>query len=241
MNDAVRVRTTVIGLVSFAAAEEQMLLAAVSRDGGQRGSPARWAAGPLVAHNAEFRDQQVQRLVAIRDRRIPPDFAEIDHASPAVYRRYSAQPASAVADASRRTAYQLVAGLSVLTDEDLLDPGRHPWLNGRRLWLQIIVRGFWHPTGHLGDYYIARGQPGRAVALQAQAVSLAGYLDAPDPARGMACYNLAYAHARDGRPDDALDALSEAVARNAQLRGNAARDGDLRSLRDGGRLDLLLA
>ena len=46
---------------------------------------------------------------------------------------------------------------------------------------------------------------------------------------------------RARRPDDALDALSEAVARNAQLRGNAARDGDLRSLRDGGRLDLLLA
>jgi hypothetical protein len=200
----------------------------------------RWAARPLVAHNAEVRDRQVQRLAAIRDGRIPPDFAEVDHSSPEVYRRYREQPADAVAEASRRTAQALVAGLSALADEDLLDPARHPWLHGRQFWLQVIVRGFWDPAGHLGDYYIARGRPGRAVALQAQAVSLAGYLDAPDPARGMACYNLACAQARNGRPDDAFDALSEAVARNASLLVNAGRDADLRSLRDGGRLNALL-
>jgi hypothetical protein len=78
------------------------------------------------------------------------------------------------------------------------------------------------------------------VALQAHAVSLADYLDAPNPARGMACYNLACAQARNGRPDKAFDMLSEAVARNANLLVNAARDGDLRSLRDSGRLDALL-
>jgi len=240
MTDPVRVRTAAIGLVSFAAAEEQMLLAAAGRDGAEQGSPARWAARPLVAHNTEFRDQQVRRLAAIRAGRTPPDFAAIDHSSPKVYRRYCEQPAGVVAEASRQTAQALVAGLSDLADEDLLDPARHPRLHGRQLWLQVIVRGFWHPAGHLGDYYIARGRPGRAVALQAQAVSLAGYLDAPDPARGMACYNLACAQARTGRPDDAFDALSEAVTRNAGLLANAVRDGDLRSLRDGGRLDALL-
>ena len=59
MNDPVRVRTAVIGLVSFAAAEEQMLLAATVRDGPEPGSPARWAARPLVAHKTGFRDQLV--------------------------------------------------------------------------------------------------------------------------------------------------------------------------------------
>jgi hypothetical protein len=240
MNDPVRARTAAIGLVSFAAAEEQMLLAAAGRNGAEQGSPARWAARPLVAHNTEFRDQQVQRLAAIRDGRIAPDFAKIDHSSPEVYRRYCEQPAEAVAEASRRTAQALIAGLSELPDEDLLFPARHPWLHGRQLWLQVIVRGFWHPAGHLGDYYIARGCPGRAVALQAQAVSLADYLDAPDPARGMACYNLACMQARNGRPGDAFDTLSEAVTRNGHLLANAIRDPDLRSLRDNGRLDALL-
>src|SRR5262249_59833100 len=100
---------------------------------------ARWAARSLVAHNTESRDQQVQRLAAIRDGRIPPDFAEIDHSSPEVYRRCCEPPADAVAEASRRTAQAPVAGLSALADEDLLYPARHPWLHGRQLWLQVIV------------------------------------------------------------------------------------------------------
>ena len=238
---AAGIRAAVIGLVSFAAAEEQLLLLAASaQDGPPRGSPARWAALPLVAHNTEFRCQQVQRLQAIRDHRTPPAFAEIDHASGEVYARYCALAADAVGEASRQSAQALIAGLSVTPDEDLLDPARNPWLGGRQLWLQVIVRGFWHPTGHLGDYYLARGQAGRAVAMQAQAVSWAAYLGAPDAARGMACYNLACAQSRAGCTDDAFHALREAVELNADLRANAARDADLGSLRDDGRLSALV-
>jgi len=39
-----------------------------------------------------------------------------------------------------------------LTEEDLLEEARHPWLNGRLLWLQIIVAGSGTPPD-LGDYY----------------------------------------------------------------------------------------
>ena len=234
-----QLRTAITGLLAFAAAEEETIFAAAVR--GDSGGPRRWLAVPTLAHITEFKSQQSQRAMAILSGRTPPAFGEIDHTAESVYAAYATRPAEEVLSESRQVTASLIDAVRALADEDLLDPSRHSWLRGRTLWLQIIVRGFWHPTGHLGDYYIARDQPGRAVALQKQAVSLAGYLDAPDPARGMACYNLACAHARNGRPDDALDALSEAVARNAQLRGNAARDGDLRSLRDGGRLDLLLA
>ena len=70
-----------------------------------------------------------------------------------------------------------------------------------------------------------------------QAVAWAGYLDAPDMARGMAVYNLACAQARAGQPGEAATTLAEAIALNAALRANAARDADLSSLRDQGRLD----
>lgn len=239
-NDPLRVRTTAIGLLSFAAAEEQLVLATAARtNGNQEGSPDRWAAVPLVAHNTDFRNQQVQRLDAVRTGTVPPAFAEIDHTSAEVYRGYC-QPPPAVAETSRRSTQDLIAGLSAISDEDLLDPARNPWLGGRQLWLQIVVRGFWHPTGHLGDYYIAHGQPGRAVALHNQAVIWARYLNAPDAAQGMASYNLACAQAKAGHPDDAYAALSEAIALNSDLLANAARDADLSSLRDHGKLDALL-
>jgi hypothetical protein len=168
---------------------------------------------------------------------VPPAYGEIDHASPAVYREYLAQPRDAVLTACRRVTAQLIDGVWALPDEDLLDPARHPWLNGRLLWLQIAVRGFWHPTGHLGEYYLAHGQPGRAVALQAQGLAMARYLGAPGRAAALAGYSLACAQARAGQPDLAARTLAEAIEANPDLRANASRDPDLADVRDAGLLE----
>lgn len=226
-------RRAVTGLLSFAAAEEQELLAADGfGPGSGGGSPGRWDAVPLVAHNNQFKDQQAERIRCLLEHRVPPAYGEIDHASEQVYQEYRAQPRNAVLAASREISARLIDGIWVLPDEDLLDPARHAWLNGRLLWLQIVVRGFWHPTGHLGDYYLAHGQAGRAVAMQAQALATARYLGAPAAAAGMAGYNLACAQARAGQPDQAATTLAEAIAANPDLRANADRDPDLEVLRE---------
>jgi hypothetical protein len=232
-------KSAIIGLLAFAAAEEQMLLAAAPA--GEPGSPRCWAAVPLVAHITEFKRQQVQRLQAIRLGQIPPEFGEVDHSSGELYHDYAARPAAAVAADAGQVASELIAGLNSAGPDDLRDPSRHPWLRGRQLWLQIIVRGFWHPAGHLGGYYLGHAQPDRAVALAAHGVATASYLGVPDPARGMASYNLACALAQVGRPDQAVAALREAVTLNPDVRANARRDPDLAVLRDSGRLDVPLA
>jgi hypothetical protein len=238
MTDTLALRSAVTGLLSFAAAEEQALLAADAfRPGSGGGGPDNWAAVPLVAHNNQFKTQQAERLGCVLSGRVPPAFGEIDHASAELYRGYLAEPPDAVLAASRRVSTQLIDGTWAVPDEDLLDPARHPWLNGRLLWLQIVVRGFWHPTGHLGEYYLAHGQPGRAVALQEQGLAMARYLAAPAPAAGMAGYSLACAQARAGRPDQAAGTLAEAIEANPDLRVNAARDPDLAAVRDSGLLE----
>ena len=237
MTATMELRTAIIGLVAFAAAEEQMLLAASSP--GESGDATRWAALPLIAHNAEFRRQQAERLAAIREGQTPVEYPEIDHASAPVYERYQALPADRVAVEARASASDLVSNLSLISDEDLRDPARNPWLKGRQLWLQIIVRGFWHPAGHLVDYYLAHSQPDRAVALASHAVATASYLNAPAPARGMALYNLACAQSRLGDLNEASVTIEAAIGLNTDLRINAARDPDLQALRDNGRLALL--
>jgi hypothetical protein len=237
-------RTAVTGLLSLACVEEQALLAAavVSPGSGaadpdyRGGSPDAWAAVPLVAHNNEFKSQQAERIVALRSGRVPPAFGEVDHASPELYRRYSAQSADEVMVGCRRITTELIDGTWTLPDEDLLDPARHPWLDGRLLWLQIVVRGFWHPTGHLGDYYLGHGQPERAIAMQAHALTTARYLGAPPAAVGMAGYSLACAQARAGQPGEAARTLAEAIGANPELRAHAGRDPDLAVLREGGLL-----
>ncbi len=210
-----------------------MLLAASSP--GEAGDAACWAALPLIAHNAEFRRQQVERLAAIRDGRTPDEYSEIDHASAHVYERYQALPADRVAAEASASAGDLISYLSLTSDEDLREPARNPWLKGRQLWLQLIVRGFWHPAGHLADYYLTHQQPDRAVALASHAVATACYLDAPAPARGMACYNLACAQSRTGNLDQAASTVEAAIDLNPDLHINASRDPDLRALRESGR------
>jgi tetratricopeptide (TPR) repeat protein len=228
-----QLRRAVAGLLSFAAAEEQALLAAVGfGPGSGGGSPGHWAAVPLVAHNNQFKDQQAERIRCLLDHRVPPAYGEIDHSSEQVYQGYLAQPPDAVLAACRETSARLIDGTWALSDEDLLDPARHSWLNGRLLWLQIVVRGFWHPTGYLGDYYLARDQAGQAVAIQAQGLAMARYLGAPAAAAGMAGYNLACAQARAGQPDQAARTLAEAIEANPDLRANARRDPDLEVLRE---------
>jgi hypothetical protein len=225
MTDVRQLTSVIVGLLGFAATQEQVLLAASPAQ--ETGSPQSWAAAPLIAHSTEFKRQQVQRLQSIEHGSIPPEFGEVDHTSAQLYQRFAGQPAAAVARDSREVSAQLADGVLALCAEDLLDPSRHPWLRGRQLWLQIIVRGFWHPTGHLGEYYLGHGQPARAVRLAAQGVAAAEYLSAPDMARGMASYNLACASARAGRTDEAAAALRDAIRLNADLKANAARDPDL--------------
>jgi len=241
MSDIWHIRNAVIALIAFAGVEDEMLLGSAGESGPDEGSPQRWAARPLVAHNTEFKRQQVLRLEVIRDHKTPPPFPEIDHGSEEVYRGYSEQPLETVREDSRRTTKALIDEVGAASDEDLLDPSRNPWLDGRHLWLQVVVRGFWHPTGHLGEYYLVHGKTGAALSTQARACALATCLSAPDAARGMALYNLACAQARADMAAEAAETLREAIALNAQLQANARRDTDLAVLRNDGWLDALLA
>ncbi len=163
MSTTAQLRAVVVGLIAFAAAEEEMLLASAASDIADPGDERRWAAVPTVAHNTEFKAQQAERITAVLTGCAPPAFGEIDHRSPAVYGRHAARAAVAVVGESRQVTASLLDGVGALGDDDLVDPSRHPWLNGRPLWLQIAVRGFWHPTGHVADYYLGHGRPGRAV------------------------------------------------------------------------------
>ena len=153
-----------------------------------------------------------------------------------MYAAYAARPAQAVTSDSRRVTAALLDGVRALSGPDLLDPARHPWLNGRTLWLQVIVRGFWHPTGRLGEYYQRHGRPERAIALHQHALVTGRYLHAPGQALGMAAYSLACAQAQADLIAEAGRTLSDAIMMNPGVRANAARDPDLAPLRASGRL-----
>lgn len=222
-------RSSLVGLIGLAAVEDALLLTA---DGAlDHGNPERWAALPLVAHNTEFKRQQVVRLRAIREGKTPQTFADFDHRAGATYERYAKRAKGQVVNEQRRVTNALVDEILQASDDDLTDPARNPWLRGRHLWLQIVVRGFWHPLGHIGEYYLEHEQEDRALALHAHAVATARYLDAPAQALGMAHYSLACIEARLGLLGEAAANVRSAVELNSDLREKAASDPDLATIR----------
>jgi hypothetical protein len=229
--DLAAIRVAIVGLIAFAAAEEELLITATHAVLDPGGSAEHWAPVPIVAHNTDFKRQQVARLRAVRGGRTPEEYADVDHRSAALYAGYAALSGEHVVRDHRLVANDLVDEVIAATDDDLANPDRNPWLRGRQLWLQIIVRGFWHPAGHLGDYYLDGGRPERALALHQHAVATANYLQAPEPARGMAYYSLGCTEARLGLVDAARESIGTAVERNSDLRAKATSDPDLISLR----------
>lgn len=239
MTNTNELRTAIVGLLRSAAMEEEMLLVLTSRQA-DPGSPKQWAPLPTVAHNTAFKRQQVERLKAVIRQIAPPDFPEVDHTSESVYSKYAAASAEAVAAASLRTTDDLISALSALADDDLIEPSRNPWLRGRPLWLQTIVRGFWHPMGHIGDWYVTNAMVERGVALRMHAVATAEYLQAPDASRGMAWFSLACTYAALGTSDGAIDALEHASELNQDLRARIATEPELAALRTDYRVAALI-
>jgi hypothetical protein len=236
MMSSMKLRGTITGLISFVASEEEMLLQYTERSRATEGSPEVWAAVPLVAHNTEFKRQQVCRLEAVARGTIPTTFKEVDHRSHEVYEQYSRRPLDEVRAEHRAVTTRLIDLASQLSDADLLDPSRHEWLSGRKLWLQVVVRGFWHPAGHLGEFYLTHDENTRALSLARHALGVTQYLEAPDDVVAMGAYNLACAYARAGLLDEAADAITLAVEKNPEFREKFRHEPDLEALRDSGRL-----
>lgn len=239
MTDTTALRTAIVGLLRSAVMEEELLLVATSRRE-DAGSAECWAALPTIAHNTMFKRQQVIRLQAVLAHEVPPNFVEIEHQSEQVYREYAAGSAETVAEESRRAVDDLVDALLSISDEDLMEPARHPWLRGRGLWLQTIVRGFWHPMGHTGDWYVAHEMQEHGVALRRHAVATAQYLNAPNPSQGMAWFSLACTCATVGTTDAAIEALGHASELNSDLRERIATEPDLAPLRNDRRVAALI-
>ena len=103
-------RRAVTGLLSFAAEEQALLAADAFGPGSGGGSPDRWAAVPLVAHNNQFKSQQAERIGCLLNRRVPPAYQEIDHTSEEVYRSYLAQLPEVVLAGCRRVCAELADG-----------------------------------------------------------------------------------------------------------------------------------
>jgi hypothetical protein len=101
-----------------------------------------WSIKDIVAHLTGWRRRTVLRFRAALDPTVDmtPDYPaeldeddEVDEINAWIYKANRDRPLADVLNDSREVFQQLVAEVSALSDEQLNDPQRFPWLEGERI------------------------------------------------------------------------------------------------------------
>lgn len=105
----------------------------------------------------------------------------------------------------------------------------------------IIRNSYLHPRIHLGDQFLERGEAARSHRLSEETASELRAAEAPGRVLGAALYNLAAVRAAQDRSDEALALLEEGLAMRQDLKGSAAKDPNLASLRESARFRAIIS
>src|SRR5437868_14846835 len=107
-----------------------------------------WSIKDIVAHLTGWRRRSVRRFQALLNHTPdfsppwPPELREDDEINAWIYKTNRDRPLADVLNDSREVFQQLVTAVNALSDEQLNDPQRFPWLEGERLTGALIFGHF---------------------------------------------------------------------------------------------------
>lgn len=104
----------------------------------------------------------------------------------------------------------------------------------------LIRNSYSHPRNHLAEHFIERGDRPRGSRLYEETAAELRKAEAPGHTLGAALYNVACVRVAEGRREEALALLEEAMPMRDDLRVLAANDRDLAALKDDPRFRSLL-
>jgi tetratricopeptide (TPR) repeat protein len=178
-------------------------------------------------HLAVWQAYQARRLEAIATGNPPDQPAEND----VVFLEHRDEPWDVVwANAMRALDDDAAAIARVSSDEDLTDPDRFPWTNGRSLVSSTIGNIYLHVIEHLVQMHEERGDDASAEQAQLESVTFIRDLFGKGEEYANAVYNLGCFYAKRGRSAEAIAQVREALAVNPELTEWSKVDSDLTSL-----------
>ena len=113
--------------------------------------------------------------------------------------------------------------------QDLSDPKKYAWLEGRPLGDRVLGNLIWHPQSHIADFYVKRDKLEKATAMQE---ALTEQLKEFPTWAATAVYNAACFYALNGMPAKAIPFLKTAFTQRPDLVEWSKQDSDLDSLRE---------
>jgi len=199
------------------------------------GAVDRWSAKDVLAHFTEWTTRLVSdlELAAQPDatHKVPTNYDDIDDANAEIYAQHHGRAWEEIL-AQMESSFSAVRDYALsATDQELDDPQRIPWREGRPLWRMLVGSAVEHPLLHLGYSHIGKGNLAEAARLQETLASRLLELDDSPAWRGVQVYNLACIRALSGQKDIALANLAEALRLAPDLIEWSKQDPDFAGLR----------
>ena len=197
--------------------------------------PKGWPAALVMFHISMWRERMRDALTEFRHARpypAPPE--NTDEVNDAELASGIGTP---LADAAAR-ADKLLTELIALGQE--LGDRPFKWFSATSTSEALLRNSYVHPRNHIAEYLKENGEMTRAHGLVEDGASEMRAIGAPPLILGATLYNLAAVRATQGRVEDALDLLEEAVPMRPDAVLLAAGDTDFAPLRDNARFQALV-
>jgi tetratricopeptide (TPR) repeat protein len=197
--------------------------------------PKGWPAALVMFHISMWRERLRDALTEFRHARpymAPPE--TIDEINDAELASGIGTP---LADAAAR-ADKLLTELIALAGE--LGDRPFKWFTANTTGEALLRNSYVHPRNHIAEYVRENGDQAGFQRLVEDGASRLRAIAAPEHILGATLYNLAVVRVAQGRTDDALALLEEAIPMRPDARLVAATDKDFAPLRDDTRFKALV-
>jgi hypothetical protein len=222
-------RASLLGALAAGREMEATLLAAC--DDSPPAAPDAWTVRDHLAHIAHYCDYAAGVLDATRTGAPAPEDAdaELEARNARLFAEHRGIAAAEAVSRANAAYDRLVGAVERCTEEDLVRP-RSPD-SDVPVWRLVSGCGWNHVGEHVVHWRLDRDEPAEAerAARHVHDIDMAGFEDPYQ--RAAAAYNLGCFYARNGRPDEAIALVREALDRAPDLRDWARQDPDLVSIR----------
>jgi hypothetical protein len=228
--DAYETKKSVLELIDSTQSDLQELLNSLTPEERKtKGNLKKWSVKDMISH-LNFWGQHFLRQLnkSAKGEKVPLSGDYLDQVNDGVLYEHMDQTLEDALAEYEKIHQELMGVYRSFPAEDMSEPKKYSWLEGRPMSDRILGNLVWHPQSHIADFYVKRGQLDKATALQeALTEKLKGF-----PTWGAnAVYNAACFYALNGMAEKAIACLKTAFAQRPDLIEWSKQDSDLDSLR----------
>ena len=197
--------------------------------------PKGWPAALVMFHISMWRERLRDALLELRQARpytAPPE--SIDEVNDAELASGIGTPLADAAARSKKLLTELIALAGELCDRPF------KWFTANTTGEALLRNSYLHPRNHIGEYMRENGDGAAFQRLVEEGASEMRAVGAPAHILGATLYDLAGVRVAQGRTDDALALLEEALPMRPDARLVAATDRDFAPLRENARFKAVI-